>query len=130
MGTRSGELTFETFANNGDTLLHCWTIDSLKNSLQLKHRETVFVDVYSEPSSGSERFLLTSLTYRSGPIIANLPIALSNGDVNVDYTLKVLPTGGIDNHGYLFRMSHKKLDILFAKSQQFPLLDTQDYLNY
>lgn len=130
MGTRSGELTFETFANNGDTLLHCWTIDSLTNSLQLKHRETVFIDVHSEPCSGSERFLLTSLTYRSSPILANLPIALSSGDINVDYTLKVLPTGGIDNHGYLFRMSHKKLDILFATSKQYQLLDTEEYVNY
>jgi hypothetical protein len=90
----------------------------------------VFIDVHSEKANGRERFLLKSLTYRSGPILSNLPVALSSGDITLDYTVSIKPNGRIRDHGYLFRMAHNKLDILFAKSQQFPLLDTEDYLNY
>ena len=129
LGNRSGCLTFETFLLPADSLLNCWKLDSLQSALAKKHKETVFIDVHSDKANGRERFLLKSLTYRSGPILSNLPVALSNGDVTLDYTVSIKPNGRIRDHGYLFRMAHNKLDILFAKSQQFPLLDTQDYLN-
>jgi hypothetical protein len=130
LGNRDGIFTFETFVESSGCLLNCWKVDSLQSALAKKHKETVFIDVHSEKANGRERFLLKSLTYRSGPILANLPVVLSNGDVTLDYTVSIKPNGRIRDHGYLFRMAHNKLDILFAKSQQFQLLDTADYLKY
>lgn len=130
LGNRSGFLTFETIIEPSGSLLNCWKVDSLQSALAKKHKETVFIDVHSEKANGLERFLLKSLTYRSGPILANLPVALSNGDVTLDYTVSIKPTGRMRDHGYLFRMAHNKLDILFARSQQFQLFDTADYLKH
>jgi hypothetical protein len=130
IGNRSGEVTYETFSRSDGKLVSCWKMDVLQAALAKKHRETAFIEVHSERSGSAERFLLKSVVYRSRPILSNLIIALSSGDVSMDYTVSIKPNGKLRNHGYLFKMPHNKLDILFASSQEFELLETSEYLNY
>lgn len=129
IGNRSGQVTYETLSKSDGSLINCWKMDVLQDALSKKHRETAFIEVYSERDGSKERFLLKSVIYRSRPILSNLIIALSSGDVSMDYTVSIKPNGRLRNHGYLFKMQHNKLDILFASSQEYRLLEIEDYLS-
>jgi hypothetical protein len=117
------QVRFETRIGEPDELAHCWQLLELEDALRVKHKQTAFLEVETRSGSAGEEFRLSSVTYRSGPIIENLEYLLESGDITLDYTLRELSDTRVRDHGYLFRMSGGRLRKLFAKELEFPLGD-------
>jgi len=108
--------------NNVDALLTIWPISTLEDSLRLKHRRTFWVEAKSQKDvDGSEEFQFDAITYTKDPLIANFAPLVSTGHITCDFLMRQKPSGKIKDHGYLFKMKPRDLDLLFPIGRRYSL---------
>jgi hypothetical protein len=106
-----------------DVLL--WKTGVLQSELSAKHRETFWVKAHTTVHGTQEHFHYTAVEHTKGPLLSNLPLLLSTGLVELDYTLseKINAKGDrrIRDHGYLFKMWARDRVALFPPPRLYDL---------
>ena len=95
-----------------------WPLAALQWALEEKHRQTFWVKAVSKKDSdGTEMFHYTTVVHTRGPMVANLPSLLELGQVELDFVMHVVDKGygkvKSRDHGYLFKLHPKNMDLLF-----------------
>ena len=91
-----------------------WPLAELQARLAKKHRETFWVKAQTRRHpDGTEEFHYVSALHTKGPLLLNLPLLIAEGIVMLDYTMHFKPSGGVRDHGYLWRIAPHNLPLLF-----------------
>lgn len=98
-----------------------WELETLREALASKHRETFWVNGIVRSGATGEEFHYHEGTYTRGPNVEAFPLLLEAGEVFVDYTMWAPKPGGQDNKGFLFRMKKNRLEALFGTPRTFDL---------
>lgn len=99
-----------------------WMLESLRDRLQEKHRETFWVKALARGQRGStEEFSYVAVEHTRAPLVTNLEPLLSDGKITFDFTISHKPSGGVRDHGYLFKIWPKDFPSLFPPSQSYSL---------
>jgi MvaI/BcnI restriction endonuclease family protein len=98
-----------------------WPMQSLRESLVKKHRETFWVTAINNGAGTDEQFHYTKAQYTSGPRPDLFPMLLETGIITVDYTIREKANGKAKDQGYLFKLAAKDLRLLFKPPIQFEL---------
>lgn len=91
-----------------------WPLTGLENALGEKHKETFWVSARQRQSpEGLEEFLYDRVLHTRRPLLSNFGPLITGGKVEVDLTLSRKPSGGTRDHGYLFKIWPRDLELLF-----------------
>lgn len=122
--SKEGFLEARALESSRDSLVALWPLDDIESAIKLKHRRTFWVNAVSKKSaSGREEFRYESVTYTSEPLVSNFSPLVSSGHITCDFLMHQRPDGRIRDHGYLFKMKPKDLDLLFPIGKNFSLVD-------
>lgn len=89
-----------------------WEFSKLKKRLVEKHSETFFVGARVELRKGKEYFHYSTVQHTKAPLVDNLELLIDQGIVTFDYTLSLNKNGHARDHGYLFKIHSRDLDLL------------------
>jgi len=99
-----------------------WQFADLTAALAAKHRRTFWVKARSRADGlGREEFHYVEALKTEAPLVSNLPTLIEADVVTCDFTIYAEPTGGAGDHGYLFRIPPRRLDLLFPPSVRIDL---------
>jgi len=118
------ELLHQVFLNkdtNQESVDVTWTLRKLYEVLVVKHPKTFWVSVNTKKEDAMEYFHYTKLKYTSEPDFDAFKSMLETGLIEVDYTMHIKPDGSSRDHGYLFKIWPKDVDLLFKNSEEFNL---------
>jgi MvaI/BcnI restriction endonuclease family len=100
-----------------------WELELLRGRLAEKHSETFWVKAAArKDSEGKEHFHYVEVEHTRAPVTSALAPLVKSGVVTMDFTLKLKPTGGTRDHGYLFKIRPENLDALFPPSRRYRLI--------
>jgi hypothetical protein len=92
----------------------------------MKHPETFWVKaMVHRPADDTEHFHFTKVIHTTKPLVTNLALMLSDGRIELDYTLSKIPTKSgfrARDHGYLFKIYPEGLSSLFPPAKEYDLL--------
>ena len=94
-----------------------WDINVLRKRLSVKHHETVWISAATETRWDGEYFRFDKVIHTQSPKIYSLGFLLADGVVTLDYTLHYKPDGNTRDHGYIFRIHPKNMDLLFPNPE-------------
>lgn len=105
----------------------CWGLANLKKQLQLKHARTLWVDALSrkDPLSGAEEFHYVAASKTHSPLISNFETLIEIDAITFDFTLSLIAgkrAPRARDHGYLFKIHPRNLDLLFPQSEPIALI--------
>jgi len=98
-----------------------WQLAVLRARLVEKHAQTFWVKAEAKLDDGVETFHYTHVVHTRGPLVQNFESLIDIGDITLDYTLRVRPSGGVKDHGYLFKIGTEKINALFPPPLEFAL---------
>lgn len=98
-----------------------WALDTLKERLSEKHRETFWVQASSEILEGKEYFQYDFVRHTRKPNTANIASLFDAGIITLDYAMHITPKGGVRDHGYLFRTTSDKFVHIFPLERVYDL---------
>jgi hypothetical protein len=108
--------------DGSESLVVRWNIADLQADLQSKHKETFWIDVKTrQADNGKEQFRYIRVTRTLRPMVANIGPLINAGKITLDFTLSEKPSGGVRDHGYLFRIWPKDLELLFPAVENYEL---------
>jgi hypothetical protein len=105
----------------GDFLV--WQIDSLRNALKEKHKETFWISAESKVIDNDEHFLFKMVEHTKNPMVDKFEMLLEIGAITLDYPIKRMPSGEVKDKGCNFKLKASCLDLLFPPSAKYSLLD-------
>ena len=100
-----------------------WTLDKLHERLQVKHRETFWVEADTSIINGMEHFQYTKVEHTKRPINSQFDILVEQGIITLDHLIKRNSKGRVVEKGPLFKIKPKGLDLLFPPSEKYLLLE-------
>jgi len=109
----------KTAAYTGDVAV--WALDVLKTRLAAKHRETFWVQATTATDDGHECFRYDFVRHTRKPNTANLASLFDSGIITLDYAMHLKPSGGVRDHGYLFRTTADKFPLIFPIEKVYDL---------
>jgi len=118
------ELLHQVFLNKDtkeESIDVTWKLRKLYEVLVVKHPKTFWVSVNTKKEGAMEYFHYTKLKYTSEPDFDAFKSMLETGLIEVDYTMHIKPDGSSRDHGYLFKIWPKDVDLLFKNSEEFDL---------
>lgn len=98
-----------------------WALDVLKKRLAEKHHETFWVQAATKTENGFECFRYDFVRHTRKPNTANLASLFDGGIITLDYAMYLKPTGGVRDHGYLFRTTGDKFPLIFPLEKVYDL---------
>lgn len=99
-----------------------WNIEALQQDLRSKHKETFWVKAERRlTAEQTEQFRYVKVVRTLRPLVANIGPLVNEGKITLDFTLSQKPTGGVRDHGYLFRIWPKDLGLLFPAMENYEL---------
>ena len=98
-----------------------WTYDALERRIQEKHRESAFVTAFAQAGIEVETFLFDHVLHCSGPSLENFLKMVSDRHVFVDFAMHRTASGGVRDHGFLFRTNQGHVPLLFETVESFGL---------
>jgi len=98
-----------------------WDFGMLVERLISKHKETFWVtaETLGKNKDLDEKFFYSKLKHTGGVDSSAFMVLLELGVITLDYTIKESPTGAVKDHGYLFKIAHKNLDLLFKRVDEY-----------
>ena len=117
----SGHVLGKARTPSSDEVIVVWELEHLQEDLGNKHKETFWVEAESRVVNAKEQFRYIRVHHTQKPLIANLGHLLAEGVVTMDFTLSEKKSGGVRDHGYLFRIDPKNLGLLFPSLQTYDL---------
>lgn len=103
-----------------------WALETLRERMLKKHRETFWVQASSRLENGKEFLRYDVVRHTRSPNVANLGNYFDTGIITVDYALHFKPTGRVRDHGYLFRVASNKFHHLFPIEKVYILKDKSE----
>lgn len=103
----------------GDVVV--WALEKLKQRLESKHAETFWVQATSKIVDGCEFFRYDLVRHTRKPNTANIASMFDAGIITVDFAMHFKPTGGVRDHGYLFRTSRSNFSHIFPLEKIYNL---------
>jgi hypothetical protein len=98
-----------------------WNLQTLRDRLANKHRETFFVGARVRKEGSTEFFHYIDATHTRNPLIQNFDLLIAQGIVTMDFTIKRKPSGGAGDHGFLFKIAKKNRSLLLPTVRQYDL---------
>ena len=98
-----------------------WALQTLKTRLSEKHHETFWVQASSKVENGKEYFQYDFVRHTRKPNTSNLASLFDAGIITLDYAMHIKPTGGVRDHGYLFRTTSDKFSHIFPLERVYDL---------
>ncbi len=98
-----------------------WALDALKARLSEKHHETFWVQASSRVVDGKEYFRYDFVRHTRKPNVVNLASMFDAGIITLDYAMHIKPSGGVRDHGYLFRTTSDKFSHIFPLERVYDL---------
>jgi hypothetical protein len=95
--------------------------------LEQKHRQTFWVKArVKKDADGTEMFQYDTVVHTRAPMVANLPTLFDLGHVELDFVMHLIDRGEGNaprarDHGYLFKLHPKNMDMLFPPSIVYSL---------
>lgn len=99
-----------------------WELEVLKNTLAIKHKETFWIKAQSKYDDGNEYFLFKSAEHTKGPILNQFGLLIDIGVITLDYPIKRLADGSVEDKGCNFKLKPNALNLLFPPSKVYSLL--------
>ena len=99
-----------------------WELSVLRETLATKHKETFWITTESKQINGTEHFLYKSVEHTKNPLVNQLGVLIDNGVITVDYCIKRLENGKVEDEGCNFKMRSNALSLLFPPSQKCSLI--------
>ena len=98
-----------------------WALDVLKDRLAEKHHETFWIQASSRLVDGKEYFQYDFVRHTRKPNTVNLASLFDAGIITLDYAMHIKPSGGVRDHGYLFRTTSDKFPHIFPLERVYDL---------
>ena len=98
-----------------------WEMPKLRKALADKHRETFWVEAETVGSGENEAFHYVLAKHTVGPRIRNFDALLECGIITLDYTMHQKSSGGVRDHGYLFKIHPDNISALFPPPRLYAL---------
>lgn len=98
-----------------------WALDVLKTRLAEKHHETFWIQASSRVIDGKEYFQYDFVRHTRKPNTVNLASLFDAGIITLDYAMHTKPSGGVRDHGYLFRTTSDKFPHIFPLERVYDL---------
>ena len=98
-----------------------WALDVLKSRLAEKHHETFWIQASSRIIDGKEYFQYDKVRHTRKPNTVNLASLFDAGIITLDYAMHIKPSGGVRDHGYLFRTTSDKFSHIFPLERVYDL---------
>jgi hypothetical protein len=120
---RLGAIQVRHQATDGpDALVVTWDVTILQTELQNKNKETFWVKAERRlTKEGGEQFRYMRATRTQRPLVSNIGLLINDGKITLDFTLSEKSSGGVRDHGYLFRIWPKDLGLLFPAVEHYEL---------
>ena len=90
-----------------------WRLVKLHQRLQIKHRETFWIEVENELNNGKEYFRYKQIEHTKNPNVGQFDVLLEQNIITVDLLL-CRPSGHGDT--YSFKIKKKGMPLLFPES--------------
>lgn len=117
---RDEELLVEVSDSNGDVAI--WSINTLKNRLLEKHRETFWIKANAIRKGEDEYYELISVIHTKSPLVNQLIPLLEAGAITMDHLIKRSGcTGRVSEKGPLFKIKPQDLPLLFPEPKEYRL---------
>lgn len=117
---RDEELLVEVSDSNGDVAV--WSINTLKNRLLEKHRETFWIKANAIRKGEDEYYELISVIHTKSPLVNQLIPLLEAGAITMDHLIKRSGcTGRVSEKGPLFKIKPQDLPLLFPEPKEYRL---------
>lgn len=98
-----------------------WALGVLKERLAEKHKETFWVQADSKICDGKEFFQYNLVRHTRRPNTANIGSMFDAGIITLDYAMYLKKSGGVRDHGYLFRTTRDKMKHIFPLERIYDL---------
>lgn len=98
----------------GDFLV--WELETLRNRLLEKHKETFWIKAESKMENNNEYFHYKEIEHTKNPMVEKLEFLINSGDITNDYCIKRTKDGFVEDKGCNFKLASNSLDLLFPPS--------------
>jgi len=98
-----------------------WKVGKLVERLLEKHKQTCWVNAATKSTGKDEAFHYQTVRYTSGVNTPKLTLLIDAGIISVDYVMKEIENKKAKDQGYLFKMKHDDIPLLFNAAQEFDL---------
>ncbi len=98
-----------------------WYLNTLKQTMLLKHHETFWVKAVSENRDGREWFRYDKILHTKNPNTSLLAPLLETDKITVDLAGHYKPDGRFRDHGMLFKIMPNDLPLLLGKPIEYDL---------
>jgi MvaI/BcnI restriction endonuclease family len=105
----------------GDFLI--WELQVLKNVLAVKHKETFWIKAESKFVNNDEFFHFKSVEHTKSPLVNQFGLLIDIGAITIDYNIKRLANGSVEDGGCNFKLKPSAMSLLFPPSLKYNLLD-------
>ena len=106
------ELLNLIYSNKKTEFISAWIIQNLKDTLNIKHKETFWIKAISEFREGTEYFRYDYIIHTKKPNSSLLPILIENDIITIDLAAHI-DNGKYRDHGMLFKIQPKDIPLLF-----------------
>lgn len=103
----------------GDFLV--WEFEVLRKALLKKHKETFWISAQSKVLNGNEHFHFKKAIHTKNPMADQLDVLITSGAITLDYPIKRLPNGKVEDKGCNFKLKANSLDLLFPPPATYDL---------
>jgi hypothetical protein len=104
----------------GDFLV--WELEILRKALLKKHKETFWIKAESKIEDNNEYFHFKEVEHTKNPMVDKFEILIETGAITMDYPIKRMPEGKVEDKGCNFKLKSNCLDLLFPPSERYNLL--------
>lgn len=98
-----------------------WNLQTLRDRLLEKHRETFWVKATSIFEDGVEKFRYDSIVHTKKPTASLLGYLIDAKIITMDYTMHFKENGKVRDHGYLFKIRPENVGMLFPDPVEYIL---------
>lgn len=98
-----------------------WSLQTLRERLLEKHRETFWVKATSIIEDGVEKFRYDSIVHTKKPTASLLGYLIDAKIITMDYTMHFKENGKVRDHGYLFKIKPENVGLLFPDPIEYTL---------
>ena len=104
----------------GDFLV--WELEILRKALLKKHKETFWIKAESKIENNNEYFHFKEVEHTKNPMVDKFEILIETGAITMDYPIKRMPNGKVEDKGCNFKLKANCLDLLFPPSANYDLI--------
>ncbi|WP_317853739.1 MvaI/BcnI family restriction endonuclease [Chakrabartyella piscis] len=98
-----------------------WSLKLLRDRLLEKHKETFWVKATSKIEDDKEFFRYDSVVHTKKPTASILGHLFDSGIITMDYTMHIKDNGKVRDHGYIFKIKPKHINMLFPEPAEYIL---------